>query len=536
MYQLRPSVGTYFTRNKSDVWKAVFYACIIILLTFIAYIPAMHGGFIWDDNKYVTENPLLTAPDGLKRIWFSKDAPSQYFPLTYTTFWIEYRIWGLYPAGYHVVNVILHIINALLVWRLLFCLSVPGAWLTAAIFAVHPVHVESVAWITERKNVMSCMFFLLATMAWLRFIDHTTSRTVKLYALTMVLYLLALFSKTTAVTLPVVLLLILWFRNGKVTRRDVSLVIPFIILGLAMGVLTMWWERYHQGTQGGEFAFSIVERLLIASRSVWFYPSKLLFPTNLTFSYPRWEIDQGSILQYSWLFGVSIAAIFLLYFKRILGSGFFVAVAFYVVNLLPLLGFIALYTFKYTFVADHYQYIASIGLISLFAAIITRIGDRVGIVVRYFSFLILVFLSISTWQQGHIYKDTETLWRDTLIKNPSSWMAHNNLGNLLAKNGRLDEAVSYYYETLRLKPDFAEAHFNLGRSLEKMSRVDEAISQYEEAVFINPNFAEAHFSLGNAFAKTGHLEEAANHYRETLRIKPDHITADYNLDMILSKP
>lgn len=518
-------------------WLVLFGTSLIVVMTLVAYIPAIQSGFIWDDNKYVTENPLLTAPDGLKRIWFSKDVPSQYFPLTYTTFWLEYKLWGLSPAGYHVVNVGFHIVNALLIWRLLYCLSVPGAWLAAAIFAVHPVHVESVAWITERKNVMSCLFFLAAILTWLRFIDLTISRPWKLYALTMAMYMLALFSKTTAVTLPIVLILIQWLRTGKVTRQDLSLVIPFIFLGLAFGFLTMWWERYHQGTQGGEFSFSIVDRLLIASRSIWFYPSKLLFPTNLTFSYPKWEIDPGNVLQYRWFVGVFIAAIPLLHFRYIFGRGLFVAVTFYVANILPMLGFIALYTFKYTFVADHYQYIASIGLIALFIAILTKIFDKMRVGIRLsVSFLILAILSILTWQQGHIYKDAETLWRDTLIKNPSSWMAHNNLANISAKNGRFDEAIPHYYETLRIKPDFAEAHFNLGKALEKVGKIDMAIRQYAETVLINPNFAEAHFYLGNAFAKTGHLEEAANHYRETLRINPDHIAADYNLDMILSKP
>jgi len=279
-------------------------AAFIVITTFAVYFPAIYGGFIWDDNKYVTENPLLVAPDGLWRIWFSTEVPSQYFPLTYTTFWLEYKLWGLNPAGYHIVNIALHTINALLVWLLLSRLSVPGAWLAAAIFALHPVHVESVAWITERKNVLSCMFYLLAIVAWLKFTIKPMIPHWKYYFLAIALYALAIFSKTTACTLPAAFLLIVWYKNVYVSGRRVLYVVPFIVLGIAMGLLAMWWEYHHQGTQGKEFTFSVMERLLISSRSLWFYSSKLIWPTSLTFSYPRWEIDSGVFFTISMVYRV----------------------------------------------------------------------------------------------------------------------------------------------------------------------------------------------------------------------------------------
>src|ERR1700677_650907 len=230
--------------------KPLFLAALIIAATLLAYLPATHGGYIWDDDVYVTDNPLLPAPDGLRRIWFSLESPSQYFPLVYTTFRAEYAIWKLDPAGYHWVNILLHIANALLVWRLLARLKVPGAWLAAMIFALHPVQVESVSWITERKNVLSVFFFLLTLLLWTEYTAVEQKRNWKLYAMALVCSALALFAKTTACPIPAALLLILWLQHKPVDRRRIFEIVPFAALGVGMGLVTVWWERFHQGTQG----------------------------------------------------------------------------------------------------------------------------------------------------------------------------------------------------------------------------------------------------------------------------------------------
>src|SRR6266508_668142 len=222
------------THTRNRAW---ILGLVLVLATAVAYQQAWHAGYIWDDDVYVTGNKLLTVPDGLKRIWFSLDSPSQYFPLVYTTFRIERALWGLNPTGYHCVNILLHILNALLVWRLLYVLRVPGAWLAAAIFALHPVQVESVAWITERKNVLMGFFFLLTLLTWVEFLDQQTRRRWRLYLLALVLYALALLSKTTACTLPVALLLILRLRKKSVTKGTLLQVVPFVVLGIAMGLL-----------------------------------------------------------------------------------------------------------------------------------------------------------------------------------------------------------------------------------------------------------------------------------------------------------
>ena len=250
MSQMLKSSGSMAEFLHSSRNRAWLLGLLLVAATLLAYQPAWQAGFIWDDDEYVTNNPLLTAPDGLKRIWFSLDSPSQYFPLTYTVFRIERSLWGLNPAGYHWVNILLHAANALLVWRLLRRLSVPGAWLAAAIFALHPVQVESVAWVTELKNVLSLFFFLLALLAWVEFVEDRPKPLWRFYRLALMFCALALFSKTTACTLPAALLLILWLKGKPITRSRLAQIVPFLVLGVGMGLVTVWWERFHQEVRG----------------------------------------------------------------------------------------------------------------------------------------------------------------------------------------------------------------------------------------------------------------------------------------------
>src|ERR1700730_11872877 len=357
-------------------WRAWLFVLILAATTIFAYRPAWHGGFLWDDDAYVTNNELLTAPDGLHRIWFSLDSPSQYFPLVYTTFRIEHALWGLNPSGYHWVNILLHVANALLVWRLLARLNVPGAGLAGAIFALHPVQVECVAWIAERKNVLMGFFFLLTMLAWTAFIDEQAKRPWRFYGLAVVLYALALSAKSTACTLPAALFLILWLQKTPITKQRLIQTVPFVFLSIAMGLLAIWWERYHQGTTRTIFPFlSPIERILVASRAVWFYLSKLIWPSNLTFIYPKWNISAAHLLDYTWLLAGIVLCVAIYFLRRYFGRSVEVAAAFFVATLSPVLGFIMLFTFRYAFVADHYQYLACIGPIALVSAGIASFAD-----------------------------------------------------------------------------------------------------------------------------------------------------------------
>jgi len=503
--------------------------------TIMAYRPAWNGGFLWDDDAYITNNELLTAPNGLRRIWLSFDSPSQYFPLTYTSFRIERALWGLNPSGYHWTNIFLHVANALLVWRLLARLKLPGAWLAAAIFALHPVQVESVAWITERKNVLMGFFFLLTLFAWIAFTDESTRRPWRFYVLAMILYALALSAKTTACTLPAALLLILWLQKKPIGKRRLIQILPFLILGFSMGLVAVWWERYHQGTHGPLFALSSLERTLVASHAVWFYLGKLLCPSNLIFIYPKWTIAATRALDYTWLLA-GVALCFAIYLaRRYLGRGVEVAAVFFVATLSPVLGFIMLYTFRYTFVADHYQYLACIAPIALFSAGTARLAD---VFTRARPFILsaaacaAAVLWALTWRQSAMYGDIEALWRTTLAKNPNCWMAHNNLGIVLFQKGEIDEAVSHYRITLNLQPDFWDADYNLGTALLKKGEIDEAIAYCTRAVTIAPNDPDAQVALGNSLAQKERVDDAIAHYKKALAIRPDYFIAHYALGHI----
>ncbi len=510
----------------------VWQGALIVVLVFLAYLPALRGGFIWDDDEYVTNNPLLTAPDGLRRIWFSMDSPSQYFPLTYTVFCMEHSLWGLNPTGYHSVNILLHAINALLVWRLLKRLSVPGAWLAAALFALHPVQVESVAWITELKSVLSLFFILLTLGCWIEFIGDRSRRFWHWLAL--VFYALALFSKTTACTLPAALLLILWLKAQPIDWRRLAQVVPFLAMGLGMGLLTTWWERFHQGTQGELFSMGGRERLLVASHALWFYAGKLFWPVNLTFSYPRWAIDPANPSAYGWLLlgiGLGVAIYFT---RRFVGRSVEVAALYYAATLSPLLGFVMLYTFRYTFVADHYQYVASLGLIALAAAGITLAFKTKPILKGAVGGVLLLTLGLLTWRQAGIYRNLETLWRDTLAKNPDCWMAHNNLGLLLKDQGRIEEAMEHYHKALQINPNAAITLDDLGMALIAKGQFDEAIENFRQAIQINPNYAAALDNLGIALAAKGRFDEAIENFRQAIQINPNHCEALNNLGAALT--
>jgi len=512
-------------------------AASLAALTIFAYWPAWHGGFIWDDDRYVTHNYLLIAPDGLRRIWFSLDAPSQYFPLAYTVLRIERSLWDLNPVGYHWVNILLHLGNALLVWCILARLKLPGGWLAAAIFALHPVQVESVGWISELKNVLMGFFFLLTLLTWIEYVDATHKHRRILYVAALVFYLLALSAKATACTLPAALLLVLWLKQMPIGRRALLEIIPFVLLALGMGLLAVWWEKYHQGTRM-LVSLGPLERLLIASRAVWFYLGKIFWPAKLTFIYPQWQIDAASPVAYLWLIAAIAFVVAIYYGRRWFGRSVEVATLFFVVTLGPLLGFIMLYTFRYTFVADHYQYLASIGPIALASAglvTLSRSSKTRQRVVGGTSFAILIYLGLLTWRQSATYRDAETLWRATIAKNPDCWMAYNNLGVVQFEKGSVEDAIEKYQQSLRLHPDYPEAHYNLGSALLQKGYADEAIRYCEEALKIQPNEPDAHVVLGNAFMAKRDVDRAINQYQQALAVRPEDSNAHYNLGIALQE-
>jgi protein O-mannosyl-transferase len=524
--------------------------CVVIAAAcFVAYSPAIKGPFLWDDNKYVVNNPLLSAPDGLRRIWFSTDVPSQYFPLVYTTLRFEHQMWGLNPIPYHIDNIALHVISSLLLWLILRRLSIPAAFVAAAAFALHPVNVESVAWITERKNTLMLVFSLLSALFFIEFAlrNQSTRRAVVFYVLSLLCFALSLFSKTTACVLPIVLILILWLKEIPLNTKRLLQLAPYFVMGLAMGLLTMWWEHYHQGIDLVDLGLGPVGKVLIATRAIWFYAAKIFFPVTLVFSYPRWKIDSADPSQYVWLVACLFAAGGLFGWRKRLGRGVIASILFFVVALFPMLGFFQLYTFIYTFVADHYAYMATIGLITLVVAVgyqlIARLGKSGKILGVIIAAVLLLTLGNLTWRQARLYADPEIIWRDTLKKNPDSWLAHNNLGQVLLAQNKLDESIFHITRSLELAKatpvvhphDIVSAHFNLALAYRDQQKYDDAIRHLQQALAIDPNDSEAHCDLADILESQGRRDEAVTHYNQAVQIAPDVAIVHYRLADALVK-
>ena len=537
-------------------------ALAIVAATFLVYLPAIRGGYIWDDNFYVSDNPALRSLDGLRRIWLDIKTNPQYYPLVHTSYWIEYRLWKTNPMGFHVVNVMLHALNALLLWAALSRLRLPGALLAAVIFALHPVHVESAAWITERKNVLSGLFYLLSLLAYMRFagLDRPEEdarladaadekeegggatppeRPGKPYLAALVLYICALLSKTVTCSLPASVIVLLWMRGKRLGWRNLLPLLPFFVVGAGMGLLTAWTEKHQVGARGQEWAFTFLDRCLIAGHVLWFYAWKLLAPLNLTFIYPRWSISAADPVQY--LFPLAAAATLAILWlgRRAIGRQPLAAALFFALTLAPALGFLDVYPMRFSFVADHFQYLASIGPIALLAGLAALAGRRLSVGPRRAGQVLVVavvaLLAVLTFLQARVYRNVETLWRDTIAKNPACWMALNNLANEVKEQGKIQEAMALYRRAIEIKPDYDQAHANLAGILVDLGDLDGAIAHCEASLRADPDYVVAHNNLGAALEKKGRLEEAIAHYRKALDISPGYTKARENLDNALTR-
>ena len=433
-----------------------------------AYWPALRGGLIWDDDGHVTA-PALRSLDGLWRIWSSLGATQQYYPLLHSAFWLEHRLWGDAVIGYHLANLLEHALAACLVVLIVRRLKLPGAWLAGLIFALHPVCVEAVAWISEQKSTLSAVFYLASALIYLRF-DQTRRKSH--YAWAFGLFVLALLSKTVTATLPAALLVILWWQRGRLEwRRDVRPLVPWFALGAGVGLVTSWVERAYIGAQGADFAMSAAQRVVVAGRAICFYAWKLLWPARLSFNYPRWNVDPSQWWQ--WLFPLAVAALLaalvILARKR---RGPLAVFLLFAGTLFPVLGFLNVYPFLYSFVADHFAYLASLAIIAPVAALVSRISPKAA------AAALPAVLGVLTWYQSAEYRDVDTLYRATLALNPDSWMSHNNLGVALSKSpGHFAEAIAEYRAALRINPNDAQAHNNLGSALAQLAgRLPEAIA------------------------------------------------------------
>jgi tetratricopeptide (TPR) repeat protein len=512
-------------------------AGLLILFVGIAYGSVWHFGFIWDDESHLTQNACIVGPLGFKDIWST--ARAVYYPLVLTSFWIQHAIWGLNPTPYHIVNVAMHTACALLLWRVLHQLKSKGAWLGAAIWALHPVQTESVAWITELKNTQSCFFYLLSILFFLKWRESEGGGHGSWwnYCISVVCAVAAMLSKSSTVMLPVVLALCLWWWEGNWRWSNAKKLIPFLAVSVGAAAWTVWEQKFHSHALGSEWAQTWLERLIIAGRDIWFYLGKLLWPHPLIFIYPRWQIHSSQLIAYVPALA-AIVALAALWWKRN-GSlrPIFFAAMYFVVSLFPLLGFFNVYFFRYSFVGDHFQYLASMGPLVLIGAGLTAIA---GLTVKWqrravqtACGLLLLTLAGLTWRQSQIYRDLEGLWRDTLEKNPAAWMAQNNLANLLMEQGKMTEALPHLRVAAQTAPDRYETQYDLGYASVLLGRIEESLPYFERAIQLEEPHPETHHNFGKALLLLGRYDEADFHLRRALEINPAYIAAHTDLGTLL---
>jgi tetratricopeptide (TPR) repeat protein len=568
---------------------------LIAVVVFMAYLPSINGGFVLDDGLLLTENKIINAPDGLYRLWCTTESVD-YWPATNTTFWIEWRLWGMHPAGYHVTNLILHIVESLLIWLILRKLSMPGAFLAAVVFAVHPVNVESVAWIAQRKDLTAMLFFLLSIpwylkaamptasvgMAparsqggpWEREKNHSplathhsplsTLHSPLCYWLSLAAFVLAVLGKGSAAILPLLLLGIVWwlrplgtvpiFKPTKMgpspsipifgswkmglfpfIRRHLLRTAPFFAIAVALTLVNVWFQK-----RGTEVVFrnaNFADRLVGAGCVVWFYLYKALLPIDLCFVYPQWKIEAGNPLWWVPLLAALLVTAALWRYRKSWGRPFLFAWGVFCAALVPVMGFTDVAFMKYSLVADHYQHIAIIGVIALVSAgFSTWRGSAPGKASRAALFVAVAaatVLILLTWRQSGLYRDEITLYQETLKKNPECWMAQNDLGIAMVRAGRFEEAINNFRRVLRINPDYIEAYNNLGNALMQIGRSQEAIEHIRQALSLKPDYPAAHYNMGKILSGMGRVQESLEHYQEAIRLNPDFPEAHYCLGNIL---
>ena len=508
-------------------------ALALALLVVASYLPVLGAGFVWDDAILI-ETRVLRAWSGLWNIWFSpRDIPREahYWPVVYTSFWLEHKLWGLAPLGYHAVNLLLHIVNVLLIWRLLQRLAAPGAWVVAAVFAVHPLHVESVAWVIERKDMLSGLFYLTAALTWIGFVEAPRRGR---YLLALGLFTAGLLSKSIVVTLPAALLIWHWWRAGRVTRSDLTRLAPFFAVAL---VVTAFDLSFYASREPLALGYSLADRVLIAARALWFYAGKLLWPTDLAVIYPLWDIDAADPLAWMYvLAAVALAAVLWLSRFR-LGRGPLAGALFFAVTLSPVLGFVDYGYMQFSLVADRFQYLAGLGVLAVLLGAVVGGSGRLPAVQRAVAAGVLVavlaLLGTLTWRQAGIYRDGATFFSHVIALNPDARYAHLNLMAALADAGRYEEALAAGRIGVERRPDDADGHSNLGRVLVLLERFDEAETALRTALELASRHLNALQNLGEMLRKQGRHEEAIEAYRRALDVDGELVPGHAGLGMAL---
>lgn len=518
---------------------------VITCAVLIFFWPSLNGPFILDDGRYVANNPLIAAPDGLLRLWFTNES-LEYYPVSNSTLWIEWHLWGNNPFGYRFTNLDLHIATSLLLWLILRKLSIPGAFFAALLFAVHPVNVEAVAWISQRKDVRA-LFFATLSILWFLQNDDESRATVSeqadtlakprlWYWASLLAFAMAMLSKGSVPSLPLVLLLILWWKHGLLTRHDVRKTLPFFGIAVLLGLVHAWYQLHGDPVAHA----SIPTRFAGAGGTIWFYLSKALLPVALLFPYPQWHIDTADLRWWLPLLAAIALSVTLIWQCRTHPSNWTRSVlfawGFYCIALAPVMGFAEAGGMKVALVSDHYQHFAIIGVVALVAAGWNYFHQR-ALPERRWKFTALAIavtgsLALLTWRHSWLFGHPVELYQTTLAANHDHYAGiflHQNLGLQLADMGRLDEAIQHFQASLTLMPDNPFVRMRLGEALLQTNRPEEAIQQFQQALQAAPDSATTHNNLGIALRKTGRIQDAIEHYQQALELRSSFPEAHFNL-------
>jgi len=517
-------------------------AVVIIIAGLLVFYPALSGDWLWDDGLYITGNPLLHEPGRLWKAWFVPGSFLEYYPIEQTAQWIEWKLWGGETFGYHLTNVILHLISALLVWRLLDKFGLRWAWLGGLLFVVHPMNVESVAYISEFKNALCLPPFLLALCAYIDFEENKRPRD---YLLALALFLVAMLCKITMMTFPFVILLYAWWKRKRIGWADLCHAAPFLLISLVLGATTLWAGRHFEQLYPSHPAAlptgDFFSRLALSAQVISYYFGNCLWPVQPLPMYPRWSAEPLSLLSFlPWFIWIGVAVA--LWRARANGSrAALLGLGFFWITLLPFSGLVIISYMNFTWVMDHFLYIPMIGLIGLVIAALEQIRNRLPVRFRpaLIAVISVVMLLLANRSQDYaaVWTDRASLWTYTLAHNPQAWLAHYNLGNDLQSQGNYDEAIDQYQQAIKLNPGYNWAYNNLGLALGHFpDRLPEAISEYRIALQLQPDSAEAHNNLATALLQLpDHEPEAISEYQAALQAKPDFIEAKYNLGLVLAK-
>jgi tetratricopeptide (TPR) repeat protein len=552
--EIDPGLELILPDERDGIRDRLLWGTVLVILTLWAFSPSIWGTYLWDDPRYPLNAQVQRGNDGLYDIWFkpsrlpTADSPGylttpQYYPMTFTSYWLGFQAWGLDPTAEHAVNLLLQAGSALLVWEILRRLRVPGAWVAAAIFAVHPLQTESVAWLSERKNVLAGAFFFGSILTYLQFLKiekddaKPESADYQWYALSLLLFVAGLLSKSIVCSMPIVIAILIWWKRGRLSILNIALLTPFIILGLAMSAVTTWFEIHIVGATGPEWNHSPIEHILLAAHAIWFYVWKLLIPANLTLVYPKWALDSSQ-----WLFvaALLIVLVILLATIRKTGRGILAAVLIFLVTLVPAMGFVNVYPMRYSYVADHFQYLSGLALIVLAVALaahfLSKLGPSRRIVGLALAIIVIGIFAIGSWSHAHAFTDSESLWRDVIAKNPDAWLAYENLAGVLddeaeqnlanqdveeSKQLALDEATEAAHDAqqaLAINANLDASYEHWGRALLILNQPGEALDKFRKAEQLDPRISTIRNNLAATLTRLGRTAEAENEYRQALKL------------------